>query len=211
VFTGLVLGQGKITSRRRSRTEAQLTIKPSFDWDSPLVIGESIAISGVCLTVTALDGPSDFSAYASLETLSLTTLGDQDQVNLERALRLTDRLGGHLVSGHVDGLGRLTSVASVGQSLKCRFSFPQDLSPFIAPKGSVTVDGVSLTINEVGADWFNVNLIPHSALVTTLAAKKPGQAVNLETDILARYVKRLMEGKSRGKGLTIEELVKQGF
>ncbi|MDR1486527.1 MAG: riboflavin synthase [Deltaproteobacteria bacterium] len=210
MFTGLVLGQGKITSRRKGDSEAELVVEPLFSWDGPLVVGESIAVSGVCLTVTSIKGDS-FSAYASLETLKLSTLGEQDSVNLERALKLTDRLGGHLVSGHVDGLGRLVTSTPMGKSLVCRFSYPDDLGPFIAPKGSITIDGVSLTVNEVGKHWFNVNLIPQTSTVTTLSTKKRNQAVNLEVDILARYVKRLMEGKNKSGSFTIEELIDKGF
>ncbi|MDR0356746.1 MAG: riboflavin synthase [Deltaproteobacteria bacterium] len=218
MFTGLVAGQGRVAARRRFGDEIELTVESQFDWDSPLEIGESIAVSGVCLTATSIAGPRTFSAYVSPETLRLTTLGSQDAVNLERALRLTDRLGGHLVSGHVDALTTLKSRTQAGRSLVLRFSLPETLSHLVAPKGSVAIDGVSLTVNEAGRDFFTLNIIPQTASVTTLSAKQPGQAFNLEVDLLARYLQRLLEQKAlpqaastRTSGLSIEELVAEGF
>jgi riboflavin synthase len=223
VFTGLVLGRGRIAARQSGRSESLLTIESAVDLGEPLARGESVAVSGVCLTVNALGAPRVFSAYASAETLRASTLGRQDDVNLERALRLSDRLGGHLVLGHVDGLGRLESLAPAGQSLKCVFSFPPELAPYIVAKGSIAIDGVSLTVNEANESRFTVNLIPATAVATTLSGMRPGREVNLETDILARHVKRLLEtgaispagaGGAAGApsaGLTIEELVKKGY
>ncbi|MDR1655958.1 MAG: riboflavin synthase [Deltaproteobacteria bacterium] len=217
MFTGLVLGTGRITARRSGRDETELTVEPDFEWDEPLVVGESVAVSGVCLTVTTLQGPKSFTAYASSETLKVTTLARENLVNLERALKLSERLGGHLVSGHVDALGRLESQTARGKSLKCIFSFPRELAPYIVPKGSIAVDGVSLTVNEVTIDRMTINIIPQTSSVTTLSGLKPGQQVNLETDILGRYVKRLLEfglkpaANEPSSGLTIEELILNGF
>jgi riboflavin synthase len=240
VFTGITLGLGHITSRRNKGSESLLTIESSFDWESPLVIGESIAVSGVCLTVTEAVGARAFKTFASSETMSLTTLGTQNEVNLERALRLSDRLGGHLVSGHVDSLTTLIGKTKAGTSLKCLFSLPQELSPLVVPKGSVAIDGISLTVNIVNADSFSVNIIPHTASLTTISSKNRGSQCNLEVDILGRYIKRLLEtpanlaspnpaiitessnqdqvnkkasakSSNSGPGLTIEELIAQGF
>ncbi|MDR2387498.1 MAG: riboflavin synthase [Deltaproteobacteria bacterium] len=227
MFTGIALGLGQITSRKRQGSEFLLTVESHFDWDSPLVVGESIAVSGVCLTVTQTKGPRAFQAFASKETLSLTTLASQDLVNLERALRLTDRLGGHLVTGHVDALATLFLKASDGHSLKYVFSIPSELSPLVVTKGSVALDGISLTVNLVTENSVTVNLIPHTLKLTTLASKHPGQTFNLEVDILGRYVKRLLEGSALmapsapsptsqpdskpTSGLTIEDLMARGF
>jgi riboflavin synthase len=216
VFTGLVLGRGRIADRRQGQNESLLTIEAACDLGEPLSIGESVSVSGVCLTVTEVKAARTFTAYASRETLRLSTLGAQDVVNLERALKLTDRLGGHIVSGHVDGVGRLESVRRAGQSLSCEFSFPSDLAPLIVPKGSIAIDGVSLTVNEASFSKFTVNLIPKTAETTTLADLRPGLKVNLETDIIGRYVMRLLQARAiedplPKAGLSIEELIRQGF
>jgi riboflavin synthase len=159
------------------------------------VIGGSIACSGVCLTVVELGGDW-FAVEASAETLSKTTLGAWKRgmrVNLERALRVGDELGGHLVSGHVDGTGEVVSATPENASVRWRFRAPPALAPFIAPKGSVAIDGVSLTVNEVAGDEFGVNIIPHTAAVTGFGTLQPGSRVNLEIDMMARYVARLRE------------------
>jgi len=161
-------------------------------------IGDSISVQGVCLTVTSLTGDS-FSADVSHETLSLTTLGQLEvgsAVNLEPALRAGDRLGGHLVSGHVDGVAHVASTGRDGDSLRVQVTVPGDLARYIAKKGSVTLDGVSLTVNEVEGSTFGVNLIPHTQLVTTLGQLQPGTRLNLEVDQMARYVERLVAYKS---------------
>jgi riboflavin synthase len=158
-------------------------------------IGASIACSGCCLTAVAV-GADWFAVDASAETLSRTTLGRWrvgGRINLERSLRLGDELGGHLVSGHVDGLGEAVAAAAENASTRWRFRVPDVLARFIATKGSVAVDGVSLTVNEVDGATFGVNIIPHTAAVTTFGALAPGDAVNIEIDTLARYVARLAE------------------
>ncbi|HVH82712.1 MAG TPA: riboflavin synthase, partial [Steroidobacteraceae bacterium] len=157
-------------------------------------LGDSICVQGCCLTVTERAGPS-FAADLSRETLSLTTLGELAvgaAVNLEPALRAGDALGGHLVSGHVDGIARVTSVESDARSRRLAIAVPRELARYIAPKGSVTVDGVSLTVNEVAGESFGVNIIPHTQTATTLGAARVGTPVNIEVDQVARYLARLL-------------------
>ena len=157
--------------------------------------GASIGCSGCCLTAVEL-GPDSFAADASAESLAKTTLGTWrvgTHINLERSLRVGDELGGHLVSGHVDGVGTALSATPENASTRWRFQVPPDLARFIAAKGSVAIDGVSLTVNDVAADTFGVNIIPHTAAVTSFGALAPGDAVNIEIDMLARYVARLAE------------------
>ena len=158
-------------------------------------IGDSIAVSGVCLTVTALAG-GVLSVDVSRETLNCTHGLDQQggRVNLEKAMRLSDRLGGHLVSGHVDGVGEVVKFAPAGESCLLAIMAPHDLAKYIAQKGSITVNGVSLTVNRVEGGKFDINLIPHTLAMTTLNDLKPGAKVNLEVDMLARYVERMMHG-----------------
>ena len=214
MFTGLTLGTGEIIRRTPKGEEYELTVSAGFDWSGPLELGESIAVSGVCLTVTSIEGSRRFTAYASGETLRRSTLGSASRVNLERALPLGGRLGGHLVSGHVDGLGTTLAAIRAGASLVYKFEASPDLLPFIVPKGSIAIDGVSLTVNEVEARAFTVNLIPHTAGLTTLGALKPGVKVNLETDLLGKYVHRLMSFNGQPEpeeGLTFEMLARYGF
>ena len=180
-------------------------------------IGDSISINGVDLTVIEM-GDGHFSADASLETLKRTTLGglaSGSRVNLERALGVGERLGGHMVQGHVDGTGELMSVKQEGNAYRVRVRFPGGLGRYIAMKGSICVDGISLTVAGLGRDWFDVAIIPHTWRETTLRDLKNGDLVNLEVDVLAKYVERLME---RGKAsaseesvLTIESLVERGY
>ncbi|MGE0261005.1 MAG: riboflavin synthase, partial [Alphaproteobacteria bacterium] len=170
-----------------------LSIATAYD-TAAIALGASIACSGVCLTVVAVE-PGAFSVQASAETLSCSTLGDWDDgtaVNLERALRVGDELGGHIVSGHVDGVARVVARRPEGESVRFAFEAPAALMPFIAPKGSVALDGVSLTVNEVEAGRFGVNIIPHTLSHTGFGEARPGQRMNLEIDPLARYVARLI-------------------
>ena len=192
MFTGIVTDRGRVRSVRR-RGDTRIEIETAYDTAS-LAIGASVCCAGCCLTVID-KGPGWFAVEASAETLSRTTLGNWAEgapVNLERALRAGDELGGHIVSGHVDGVGVLASAAPEGDSLRLTFEVPDGLCRFIASKGSVTVDGVSLTVNEAAGNRFGVNVIPHTRQATTLGALKAGDRVNLEIDMLARYVARLL-------------------
>ncbi|HEY3909544.1 MAG TPA: riboflavin synthase [Stellaceae bacterium] len=192
MFTGIVTDLGRVR-RIRHGAITELTIATGLDLAS-IAIGASIACSGACLTVVALEDGA-FTAQASAETLSRTTLGQWKEgtaVNLERSLRLGDELGGHLVSGHVDGLARIVSRQPESASVRLVIEAPEALMPFIAPKGSVALDGVSLTVNEVSGTRFGLNIIPHTLACTTFEAAQPGQQMNLEIDMVARYVARLL-------------------
>jgi riboflavin synthase len=194
MFTGIVQDLGRLASREMLGVDARLVIATKHLDLANTVIGDSISVQGVCLTVTALT-PGSFSADVSHETLSLTTLGELEvgaAVNLEPALRAGDRLGGHLVSGHVDGVAHVAGTSRDGDSLRVKVAVPADLARYIARKGSVTLDGVSLTVNEVEGVTFGVNLIPHTQAVTTLGRLQPGARLNLEVDQMARYAERLL-------------------
>lgn len=194
MFTGIVTDIGELIGREGGR----FAIRCTYDPDS-IEIGASICCDGACLTVTALrpDGRgSAFTVDVSNETLARTTLGawrPGHAVNLERALRAGDELGGHIVSGHVDGVARIRSIEPDGESRRFRLDTHPDLARYIAPKGSVALDGTSLTVNEVSGLEFGINLIPHTLTATTWGRKKPGDTVNLEVDMFARYVARLLE------------------
>jgi len=193
MFTGIVTDLGRVRDVRNDG-DTRMEITTRFD-DAAIPIGASIACSGVCLTVID-KGAGWFAVSVSTETLSRTTLGDWrpgTAVNLERALRVGDELGGHLVSGHVDGVGRALAITPEGASRRFVFEAPAQLARFIASKGSVAIDGISLTVNEVDGARFGVNIIPHTLSVTTLGEAGPGDRVNLEIDLLARYVARLIE------------------
>jgi riboflavin synthase len=193
MFTGIVTDIGTLRAVVPGG-DRRFEIMTALDLGS-VALGASIACNGCCLTVTA-KGEGWFAVQASAETLSKTTLGtwrEGTKVNLERALRLGDELGGHLVSGHVDGTGTILSVTPEGDSRRLRFKVPRALARFIAPKGSVALDGTSLTVNEVDGEEFGVNLIAHTLAVTTWGSARPGDTVNVEIDMLARYVARLAE------------------
>jgi riboflavin synthase len=194
MFTGIVTDVGRVRSVRETNRDRRLEIETGFDL-ATVDIGASISHAGCCLTVVE-KGPDWFAVEVSGETLSLTTLADWTEgrrVNLERPAKVGDELGGHIVSGHVDGIGEVIAVESEGGSHRVRIRAPRPLHRFIAPKGSITVEGVSLTVNEVEDDVFGVNLIPHTWDVTTLGELKPGSRVNLEIDMLARYLARWRE------------------
>ncbi|MCW5733886.1 MAG: riboflavin synthase [Enhydrobacter sp.] len=196
MFTGIVTDIGEIAgvSAGGQTGDRKFVIKTKHDLN-PIAMGASIACSGCCLTVVE-KGADWFAVEVSGETLDKTHLGDWQQgrrINLELSLKLGDELGGHLVYGHVDGVGNVVSMTPEGGSVRFVFEAPPDLARFIAPKGSISVDGISLTVNEVDGNRFGINIIPHTQAVTTLGAARPGQRVNLEVDMLARYVQRLLE------------------
>ncbi len=189
MFTGLVEEKGTLTGRVTRGPGARLSLRCRM---ARLVLGESISVDGVCLTVDAIV-PGGFEAEASAETLARSTLGGRPigaSVNLERATPLGGRMGGHVVAGHVDAVGSIVEKTPVGEALKVTFAFPRELAAFIAEKGSIAINGVSLTVNGVGGDQFDVVLVPHTRGETSLDALAVGTKVNLEVDVLARYVAR---------------------
>jgi riboflavin synthase len=196
MFTGIITDLGRVRRLQRG-VGLQLTIATAFPTEE-IAIGASIACSGPCLTVVAVE-PGAFSVEASVETLACSTLGDWAEdtpVNLERALRLGDELGGHLVLGHVDGVARLIERRPEGDSVRFTIEAPAELMPYIAAKGSVALDGVSLTVNEIEGARFGVNLIPYTLAHTSLGDAAPGQRMNLEIDPIARYVARLLGARA---------------
>ncbi len=218
MFTGLVEGIGRIKSVRRISDDMKVTISPPFDVID-CRIGDSISVDGVCLTVTDLSEGA-FSMDVSGETISRSTLSGLRQgalVNLERALRLSDRLGGHLVLGHVDGIGRILKKDVQQRSWVLRIGIDPHLSRYAIEKGSVAVDGISLTINRCENDFFEVNIIVQTGKETTLLKKKVGDQVNIETDLIGKYVEKLFlkDGSVReeksGSGIDLEMLIRNGF
>lgn len=198
MFTGIIMDLGRVKRMRRGNL-VNLTIATGFD-ASAIPLGASIACSGVCLTVVTV-GPGEFSVQASVETVACTTIGSWEEgtpVNLEKSLRIGDELGGHLVAGHVDGITRIVERRSEAESVRFAFEAPKGLARFLAPKGSVAVDGVSLTVNEVSGSRFGVNIIPHTLACTNFGGAMPGQQMNLEIDLIARYVARLLGSRSDG-------------
>lgn len=201
MFTGIITDVGTVKSVDKTGGDVRLGIQTAFDL-STVDIGASIACSGCCLTV--IEKKEDmFFVDVSAESVSKTTIGswvEGSRINLERALKVGDELGGHIVSGHVDGLAKLISVTSDGDSYRLKFDVPQDLAKFIAPKGSVALDGISLTVNEVaddqGGNQFGVNIIPHTWDNTTLSDHYEGDAIHLEIDMLARYMARMLDVQS---------------
>jgi len=195
MFTGIVASVGTLASIEHRGGDRRLVIEAGAGFLQGVRLGDSISCSGVCLTVAALRGRR-FTADVSVETLTTTTARSWHAgtaLNLERALTLAQPLGGHLVSGHVDGVGRLAERRAEGRSARLRFAVPRSLARYIARKGSICVDGVSLTVNAVGRGGFGVNIVPHTLRHTTLGRLKPGDPVNLEVDLLARYLERLIK------------------
>ena len=202
MFTGLIEGVGRLETREQRGGDVRLRIAFGTLAAPDVVPGESIAVNGCCLTVVAFDR-TGFEADASNETLALTTLGALPAghpLNLERAMRPDDRLGGHLVSGHVDGVGRVVSVAPDARAQRWRFAAPAGVLRYVAHKGSICVDGVSLTVNAVDAAGFEVALVPHTVAHTAFAATAAGDPVNLEVDLVARYVERLLSTGAAATG-----------
>jgi riboflavin synthase len=204
MFTGIITDVGRVHGlSRKAGAEASLKLTIASAYDSAgIALGASIACSGACLTVVAIE-PGGFSVEASAETLACSTLGDWREgsaVNLERALRAGDELGGHIVAGHVDGVARLVECRPEGDSVRLVIAAPPELMRFIAPKGSVALDGVSLTVNEVADERFGVNLIPYTLAHTGFGEARPGQRMNLEIDPIARYLARLLAaGPGQGR------------
>ncbi len=213
MFTGLVEGVGEITALNSMAEGLRLSLKTSFP-AGELTLGESVAVSGACLTVVAIDPPRA-SFEVSPETLACTTFPLKkvgDRVNLERSLRMGDRLGGHLVTGHVDGIGVVRERRAGAAHLELTFEMPGSLSRLVIPKGSIAIEGVSLTVNACEGNTFTVNIIPHTAQATTLDALKVGDRVNLEADIIGKYVARLLgKDATPGEGVTPELLARHGF
>jgi len=196
MFTGIVTDIGEVRTARHSDGGLVLTVATAFD-TAAIPLGASIACSGVCLTAIALE-PGRFTVEVSPETLARSTLGDWrvgTRLNLEQSLRLGDEMGGHLVLGHVDGVVRVVARRTDGDSVRFSFEAPDELAPFIASKGSVAIDGVSLTVNEAESSRFGVNIIPHTLAHTTFGDAAPGTRMNLEIDLIARYVGRLLEAR----------------
>ena len=217
MFTGIVESIGKVESLARIQDEWRLTLAVG-DLDlSDVKLGDSIAVSGCCLTVVEFSN-TGFSADVSNETLRCTTLGEfkpGTRVNLEKAMMASDRFGGHIVSGHVDGVGELISTANEGKSIKLVFAAPENLTKYIAAKGSICIDGTSLTVNEVEGKQFAINIIPHTQEETVSGAYQPGQKVNLEVDLIARYLEKLFSGSDGkhgdGHGVSEQLLEQHGF
>jgi riboflavin synthase len=217
MFTGIIEGLGTLVGMRAAGEASIITVAADFDLAGTR-IGDSIAVNGACLTATTLAG-NRFTADVSPETLSKTTFGAAkigQRVNLERALRLSDRLDGHLVSGHIDGLGHLESRERAATAIVLRFGAPPELTRYMIVKGSVAVDGVSLTINRCDDQGFTVSIIPHTAQMTTIGLKAEGDAFNIETDLIGKYVERfLTRGKAPapepGRGIDMAMLAKSGF
>ena len=214
MFTGIIEAVGKIEARSQEKGEWRLKFSTG-DLDlSDVKIGDSIAVSGCCLTVVEKQATA-FLADVSNETMRCTSLGTLEigsAVNLEKAMLATDRFGGHIVSGHVDGVGHLIKVENEGQSIKMTFKIPSNLNKYVAAKGSICVDGTSLTVNEANDDYFAVNLIPHTQDETVSGSYKIGDSVNLEVDIIARYLERMNEGlNNKAHEITEGYLKENGF
>ncbi len=218
MFTGLIEGTGRINDSHISGGDMDILIMPLFDMGDSR-IGDSVSVNGVCLTVTEIDNGL-LRMYASRETTSRTTLGSLsrgDEVNLERALKLSDRLGGHIVSGHVDGIGIISEKKQVKKSWLMGVKIDEGLSRYTIAKGSIAIDGVSLTINVCQTGYFEVNIIPETGASTTLLKKRPGDKVNIETDMIAKYVERLLikekaaENRHGASPINMEMLEQFGF
>lgn len=216
MFTGIIEAEGHILSIEPQNGDVRMTIETGKLDMSDVQLGDSIACNGVCLTAIELIDNA-YTADVSGETLTVTTLGHLkvgSPVNLEKALRLQDRLGGHLVSGHVDGVGKVTSIKQEGRSWRYQFEAPLSICRYIASKGSVCINGISLTVNEVDGQIFGVNIVPHTRQETTIQYLKKGSEVNLEVDLLARYLERMISAPQEEavvSKITPELLAENGF
>ncbi len=220
MFTGIVTDVGKLQRSEGIGGDRRLFVSSSGLPLAQMVLGESVAVNGVCLTLVEISG-DQFAADVSLETLDCTTLGELEigsSVNLERALVMGQPLGGHIVSGHVDAIGIVKSMREDARSTRFDFGVPRELLRYIAAKGSITIDGTSLTVNTVSSDGFSVNIIPHTMEHTVIASYRVGDRVNLEVDLIARYLERLVSGSAEGADadaaqstLTIDKLRDSGM
>ena len=220
MFTGIIEGLGTIDAMRPAGQGKRLTIEADYVLDQTK-IGDSIAVNGACLTVVKINGKK-FEVDLSPETLAASTFDKAkrgDRVNLERAMRLSDRIDGHLVSGHIDGIGVIKQREKLGNAIMITIAVPEALSRYMIHKGSVAVDGISLTINACGPKSVTVSIIPHTAEITTIGLKQNGDSVNIETDMIGKYVERFTRGdskhgsdkKAESSGVTMETLAKSGF
>lgn len=218
MFTGIVEGLGKISSVSKQGAESRFVIEPMFAFENP-ALGESIAVNGACLSVEKFAGGA-FTAYASAETMSLTNLGELkigDKVNLERALQVGGRLGGHIVSGHIDCIAIVEKMEKSGESIWLTVSYPQEYAGQVISKGSVALNGISLTINKCGDTFLEVNVIPDSQKRTNFSSWRPGSSINMETDLMGKYAQHLLEpwqkvdDQARVSGINFEFLAKNGF
>lgn len=215
MFTGLIEDVGRVQRLERRGSAAQLIVSTALP-GGEFSLGDSVAVNGVCLTVTTNAAPL-LTFDVSPETLDTTGIGrlsPGDQVNLERAMRLSDRLGGHMVTGHIDCQATVQERRQVSGNIIFSFKLPSEKCRYVVAKGSIAIDGISLTVNSVTADSFSVNIIPHSAEMTTLKFRKPGDVVNVETDIIGKYVERLLHGDGPAKdssGLSLNWLMENGF
>ena len=222
MFTGIIEGLGTIKAIQAARQCKRLCVEAGFDL-MDTAVGDSIAVRGACLTAVSIAG-NQFEADVAPETLSKTTIGDMrpgDKVNLERALRFSDRLDGHLVTGHIDGTGRIESKQPTGNAIIVRISLSSELSYYMVTKGSVAIDGISLTINNCGRDYIEISIIPHTAKITTVDFWNTGDRVNIETDIIGKYVDHFLRTGTHGKtpvkdevppdSISREFLAKKGF
>lgn len=220
MFTGIIEALGQVREQRRSQQDIRLTIDTARLDMSDVHLGDSIAVNGVCLTVVDFS-PRHFCADVSHETLERSSLGQLKKghhVNLEKAMAAQGRFGGHMVSGHVDGLATVESITEQGQTIDIWLSYPPELGRYIAEKGSITVDGISLTVNELAANRFRLTIIPHTLHETTIEGWKRGSRVNLEVDVIARYLERLFMStpsahavEAKTSGLTQDKLAQYGF
>jgi riboflavin synthase len=211
MFTGIVEELGGVKALRRDAGAARLTISASTVLGGT-ILGDSISVNGVCLTVVDLN-KNEFSADVAVETLKVTNLGDVKigmQVNLERALQLSARIGGHLVSGHVDAVGRIRERRVEGNGWRIFIDAPETVLRYVIKKGSIAIDGISLTVADVDKTGFSIAMIPHTAKLTTLGYKSAGDSVNLESDIIGKYVERLLSGRVEGN-VSLELLKQNGF
>jgi riboflavin synthase len=215
MFTGLIEDVGKVQKLERRSSSARLAVSTTLP-ATEFLIGDSVAVNGVCLTVTSIAG-TVLTFDVSPETLDRSGLGrlsSGDQVNLERAMRLSDRLGGHIVTGHIDCVATVLERREESGNILFSFRVPSENLRYIIEKGSVAIDGISLTVNSVTSDGFSLNIIPHTAQMTTLRLKKPGDRVNIETDIIGKYVERLLAGSGGNRepgGISMKKLMENGF